>query len=69
LTEEIVNKARRTGGTFLHSSRTRASHVHQSAVPEHLKDKYNAEINYLTPEVLKNLEFIGIDYLIPIGGD
>ena len=66
LTEEIVNKA---GGTFLHSSRTRASHVPQSAVPEHLKDKYNAEINDLTPEVLKNLEFIGIDYLIPIGGD
>ena len=57
------------GGTFLHSSRTRASHVPQSAVPEHLKDKYNAEINDLTPEVLKNLEFIGIDYLIPIGGD
>jgi len=69
LTEEIVNKAGRTGGTFLHSSRTRASHVPQSAVPEHLKDKYNAEINDLTPEVLKNLEFIGIDYLIPIGGD
>ena len=56
LTEEIVNKAGRTGGTFLHSSRTRASHVPQSAVPEHLKDKYNAEINDLTPEVLKNLE-------------
>ena len=69
LTEEIVNKAGRTGGTFLHSSQTRASHVPQSAVPEHLKDKYNAEINDLTPEVLKNLEFIGIDYLIPIGGD
>ena len=69
LTEEIVNKAGRTGGTFLHSSRTRASHVPQSAVPEHVKDKYNAEINDLTPEVLKNLEFIGIDYLIPIGGD
>ena len=69
LTEEIVNKAGRTGGTFLHSSRTRASHVPQSAVPEHLKDKYNAEINDITPEVLKNLEFIGIDYLIPIGGD
>ena len=69
LTEEIVNKAGRTGGTFLHSSRTRASHVPKAAVPEHLKDKYTDEINDLTPEVLKNLEFIGIDYLIPIGGD
>ena len=34
LTEEIVNKAGRTGGTFLHSSRTRASHVPKAAVPE-----------------------------------
>ena len=54
LTEEIVNKAGRTGGTFLHSSRTRASHVPQSAVPEHLKDKYNRRRRHLklcrTPE-------------------
>ena len=69
LTEEIVNKAGRTGGTFLHTSRTRASHVPKAAVPEHLKDKYSEEINDLTPEVLQNLDFIGIDYLIPIGGD
>ena len=27
LTEEIVNKIGRTGGTFLHTSRTRPSHV------------------------------------------
>ncbi|MEJ2052312.1 MAG: ATP-dependent 6-phosphofructokinase [Calditrichaceae bacterium] len=69
LTEEIVNKAGRTGGTFLHSSRTRASHVPLINVPEHLKDKYTDEINDLTPEVIKNLEFLNIDYLIPIGGD
>lgn len=69
LTEEIVNRAGRTGGTFLHTSRTRASHVPKASVPKHLQDKYTQEINDLTPEVLKNLEFIGIDYLIPIGGD
>jgi 6-phosphofructokinase 1 len=69
LTDEIVNKAGRTGGTFLHTSRTRPSHVKKSAVPEHLKGTYNQERNDLTPEVLKNLEFLGIDYLIPIGGD
>jgi 6-phosphofructokinase len=69
LTEDIVNKAGRTGGTFLHTSRTRPSKVKASAVPEHLKDTYNAETNDLTPEVLKNLEWLGIDYLIPIGGD
>jgi 6-phosphofructokinase len=69
LTEEIVNKAGRTGGTFLHTSRTRPSHVKKSTVPEHLKDAYQEEINDLTPEVLKNLAWLGVDYLIPIGGD
>ena len=69
LTEEIVNKAGRTGGTFLHTSRKRPSHVAKANVPEHLQGTYNAEMNDLTPEVLKNLDFLGVDYLIPIGGD
>jgi len=69
LTEEIVNRAGRTGGTFLHSSRTRPSAVPTTSVPKHLKDKYNGEVNDLTEEVLKNIDFIGLDYLIPIGGD
>ncbi len=69
LTEEIVNKAGRTGGTFLHTSRTRPSHIPRQSVPEHLRDVYTDEMNDLTPEVLKNLDFLGIDYLIPIGGD
>jgi ATP-dependent phosphofructokinase / diphosphate-dependent phosphofructokinase len=69
LTEDIVNKAGRTGGTFLHTSRTRPSHVAKKDVPEHFKETYTAEYNDLTPEVIKNLEFLGIEYLIPIGGD
>ncbi len=69
LDEEIVNKAGRTGGTFLHSSRTKPSKVKKGDVPAHLADKYDAEINDLTPEVLANLDFLGIDFLIPIGGD
>lgn len=69
LTEEIVNRAGRTGGTFLHSSRTRPSHMPKKDVPQHLQDSYSDEINDLTPEVIKNLEYLGIDYLIPIGGD
>jgi ATP-dependent phosphofructokinase / diphosphate-dependent phosphofructokinase len=69
LTKEIVNRAGRTGGTFLHTSRTRPSHVSKASVPEHLKGEYNEEKNDLTPEVIKNLEWLGIDYLIPIGGD
>jgi len=69
LTEDIVNRAGRTGGTFLHTSRTRPSHIKKESLPEHLRDVYTDEVNDLTPEVLKNLEFLGIDYLIPIGGD
>ncbi len=69
LTEEIVNRAGRTGGTFLHTSRTRPSNVKKTDLPEHLRDSYLEERNDLTPEILKNLDFLGIDYLIPIGGD
>jgi 6-phosphofructokinase len=69
LSEEIVNRAGRTGGTFLHTSRTKPSAVKKSAVPAHLKDKYTDEINDLTPEILKNLDFLGVDSLVPIGGD
>lgn len=69
LTEEIVNRAGRTGGTFLHTSRTRPSAMKKSTIPEHLKEIYKDEVNDLTPEVLKNLDYLGVDYLIPIGGD
>ena len=69
LTEDVVNRAGRTGGTFLHTSRTKPTNVKKADVPEMYKDKYTDEINDLTPEVLKNLDFLGIDYLIPIGGD
>ena len=69
LSDEVVNRAGRTGGTFLHSSRTNPAKVKQSAVPPHLAQTYTAERNDLTPEVLKNLDWLGINYLIPIGGD
>ncbi len=69
LTEDVVNRAGRTGGTFIHTSRTRPSHLPKSVVPSHLREKYTDEVNDVTPEVLKSIEFLGIDYLIPIGGD
>ena len=69
LTEEIVNRAGRTGGTFLHTSRTNPAGVKKPDVPQHLQDKFNADRNDLTPEILKNLDFLGIDFLVPIGGD
>ncbi len=69
LTENVVNKVGRTGGTFLHTSRTRPSHVPPTSVPVHLRETYPDELNDMTKEVLANLEHLGIDILIPIGGD
>jgi len=69
LTTELVNRAGRTGGTFLHTSRTNPSKLTQGALPEHLRDKYKEKVSDVTEEVLNNIEFFGIDYLIPIGGD
>ena len=69
LTEDTVNRAGRTGGTFLHTSRTRPSHLPKAVVPMHLRDHYTAEINDMTPDVLKNIQYLGINHLIPIGGD
>ncbi len=69
LSEELVNRAGRTGGTFLHTSRTNPSRINRDNVPLHLRDSYSADRNDLTPEVLKNLSWLGVDYLIPIGGD
>lgn len=69
LTEDLVNRAGRTGGTFLHTSRTRPSHLPKAIVPPHLADTYSEEINDVTASVLKNIEWLGIDYLVPIGGD
>jgi 6-phosphofructokinase 1 len=69
LTTAIVNRAGRTGGTFLHTSRTRPSALPRADLPERLRDSYSADINDVTPDVLRNLEFLGIDTLIPIGGD
>jgi len=69
LTEEIVNRAGRTGGGFLHTSPPKPSSVKKSSVPPHLRDQYSEEKNDLTPEILKNLDYLGIDTLIPIGGD
>jgi 6-phosphofructokinase len=69
LSEEIVNRVGRTGGTFLHTSRTNPSRVSHTQLPAHLKEKYPGDTVDVTPEVLANLDFLGVDTLIPIGGD
>ena len=69
LTEDIVRKIGRMGGTFLHSARTNPVNVNKLNVPSHLQSEYSEDINDMTPEVLKNLAYLGIDHLVPIGGD
>jgi 6-phosphofructokinase 1 len=68
LTEAIVNRAGRTGGTFLHTSRVRPSHLPRERLPQHVTG-YDQPVNDITRDVLRNLEHIGVDVLIPIGGD
>src|SRR3954469_18513864 len=36
--EDVVNRAGRTGGTFLHTARTNPSKVSKASVPAHLRD-------------------------------
>jgi len=69
LTVDVVRRVGRTGGTFLHSSRTRPSHLPKAFVPDHLRHRYTDDVNDVTPDILRNLEFLGVDTLIPIGGD
>ena len=69
LGEDLVARSARTGGTFLHTSRTRPSHLPRSLVPQRAARAYVDEVNDVTTLVLENLHFLGIDYLVPIGGD
>ncbi len=65
-----VRTVDRSGGTFLHTSRTNPSKVSPAAVPEFLADQVKGdEFQDLTPYVLGVIEKLGIDALIPIGGD
>lgn len=72
-----VRRVDRTGGTFLHTSRTNPGNVLPNQVPDHLKDvdapthtdKRGREVFDYTESVLKVLDHLGIDVLIPIGGD
>jgi len=68
LSEADVNRAGRTGGTFLHTSRTRPSHLPLARVPAHLTG-YTDPVNDVTRDILVHLTHIGVDVLIPIGGD
>ncbi len=71
---EDVRRVDRTGGTFLHTSRTNPQKVGKNAVPDFLKNTTwgkaldDSTTDY-TAYVLKVIEHLGIDVLTPIGGD
>ena len=73
LNKQMVRKIDRTGGTFLHTSRTKPSKVKIEHLPEFMNpDDYpQNEDGTLdtTKKVLETLEQLGVDVLIPIGGD
>ncbi|MDH3753711.1 MAG: 6-phosphofructokinase [Acidimicrobiia bacterium] len=70
LDRATVRTIDRTGGTFLHTSRTNPSRVTDSDVPDFLADQTDGEAPYdFTPHVLRVLEALEIDVLLPIGGD
>jgi 6-phosphofructokinase 1 len=73
LDNQIVRKIDRTGGTFLHTSRTNPGKVANAEVPKFLRneeyDPQSAVRHDFTNHVIANLEHLGIDALIPIGGD
>jgi ATP-dependent phosphofructokinase / diphosphate-dependent phosphofructokinase len=70
LTPGSVRAVDRTGGTFLHSSRTNPSRVRAAEVPPHLTDRATGDGPYdFTDYALRVIESLGIDVLIPIGGD
>jgi 6-phosphofructokinase 1 len=78
LTRENTRTIDRTGGTFLHSTRTNPAKMKK--LPRHLEGKsfpttqgtkggVTTVTHDVSSAVLRNVEGLGIDYLLPIGGD
>jgi ATP-dependent phosphofructokinase / diphosphate-dependent phosphofructokinase len=74
LHRDDVRTIDRTGGTFLHTSRTNPGKVSADKVPDFLKNSsygkvlQDGRVDY-TAYVVKVLDHLGIDTLVPIGGD
>ena len=74
LNKAVVRKIDRSGGTFLHTSRTRPSHVKPGELPAFLKEQYTTPdpktgLIDLTHHILRVLAHLKIDGLVAIGGD
>src|SRR5579885_1608084 len=78
LNRENTRTIDRTGGTYLHSSRTNPSKMKKlppvlagQEFPKHESTKggVTSTVYDVTSQVLRNVETLGLDYLIAIGGD
>lgn len=73
LDKRDVRTIDRYGGTHLHTSRTNPGKVREAMMPAFLKGTFDytgpKQTADCTPHVLRALEHLGIDTLIPIGGD
>jgi 6-phosphofructokinase 1 len=69
LTPANVRTVDRTGGTFLHTSRTNPSRVRPDEVPDFLDTPEGDGPFDFTAHSMEVLEALGVDVLIPIGGD
>src|SRR6202035_3913357 len=78
LTRENTRTIDRYGGTILHSRRSNPSKIKD--LPDFLKGQsfrqqqvtkggQTSTVYDVSSQVLKNIEALGLDYLIPIGGD
>ncbi|HVC91275.1 MAG TPA: 6-phosphofructokinase [Acidobacteriaceae bacterium] len=78
LNRENTRTIDRTGGTFLHSSRTNPTKMQklppalegqQFSSKQSTKNGVTTTVFDVTPAVLKNIETLGLDYVVAIGGD
>ena len=72
LTKADVRTIDRTGGTVLHTSRTNPGKVKPKDVPEFLEGQGQGESDGpfdFTDHCLAVIERLGLDWLVPIGGD
>ncbi len=70
LDKQTVRTVDRSGGTFLHTSRTNPSKVKAKDLPVHLKSSVTDGDRFdMTPHAIKVIEALNLDVLVPIGGD
>lgn len=72
LTKVSVRTIDRTGGTILHTSRTKPSSIRLSEAPPFLRsesDSGGEQTADFTHHILKMLDYLEVDLLIPIGGE